>query len=169
MFHITAHSTRSDPLFYDDLDRRHLLEEIHRAVVAQSWRCISYCLMTTHFHLIVDVPEKTLHRGMHAINFRYAMAFNARHGTRGHVFNRRYYARRIGDAAYLLAAFRYVALNPTLAKLCERPEEWCWSSYGPAVGLGEPIPFVSASAVLGEFHPIPELAVAGLRSFVEES
>jgi REP element-mobilizing transposase RayT len=159
---------RTAPLFHDDLDRRHLLDELRRSVALHSWRCVAYCLMTTHFHFLVDVPRDTLHRGMHAINFRYAMAFNIRHGTRGHVFSGRYFAKRIEDPEYLLTAFRYIARNPTDAKLCGAPGEWRWSSYGAAVGLGAPIPFVNASDILGEFHPVPELAVAALRSFVEE-
>ena len=32
------------------------------------------------------------------------------------------------DETYLLAAVRYVELNPVKARLCQTPEDWAWSS-----------------------------------------
>jgi putative transposase len=168
-FHVTCHSVRDTPLFRDDLDRTRFLTELVAAGAHQGWTCIEYCLMTTHFHLIVAVDTGVLPIVMQRINGRYACAFNARHGTRGHVLERRYGAGRITSDAHLLAAYRYVARNPVMAKLCATPQEWPWSSYAATVGLDDPIPFVDASCVLELFGGPHELAVAGLRAFVEES
>jgi putative transposase len=168
-FHVTCHSVRDTPLFRDDLDRTRFLAELVAAGAHQGWTCIEYCLMTTHFHLIVAVETGVLPIVMQRINGRYACAFNARHGTRGHVLERRYGAVRIRSDAHLLAAYRYVARNPVTAKLCATPQEWPWSSYAATVGLDDPIPFIDASCVLELFGGPHEVAVAGLRAFVEES
>ena len=168
-FHVTCHSVRDTPLFRDDLDRIRFLSELATAGAHEGWTCIEYCLMTTHFHLIVTVDANVLPVAMHQLNFRYACSFNARHGTRGHVLERRYGAGRIASEAHLLAAYRYVARNPVSAKLCATPQEWPWSSYAAPVGLADQISFVDASAVLELFGGPHELAVARLRGFVEES
>jgi len=99
-FHLTCHSVRDTALFRDDLDRIRFLTELAAVSAREGWTCIEYCLMTTHFHLIVGVDAGVLPVAMHQLNFRYAGAFNARHGTRGHVLEGRYNAGRIGSDAH---------------------------------------------------------------------
>jgi putative transposase len=165
---VTVHSVRDTALFRDDVDRVRFLAELARVVAAALWTCISFCLMRTHYHLIIDVPDDSMPPGMKALNFRYAMAFNARHRTRGHVTEARYGSKRIHDEAHLLAAFRYVALNPVLARICERPQDWPWSSYAGTIGAAPAHSFVDASAVLSLFGASHEFAIARLRQYVEE-
>jgi REP-associated tyrosine transposase len=167
-FHVTRHAVRDTSLFRDDLDRIRFLTELADVSARTGWTCIEYCLMTTHFHLIVDVDAGVLPPAMHQLNFRYACSFNARHATRGHVLERRYNAGRIGSEAHLLAAYRYVARNPVMARLCATPQEWRWSSYAASVGLADSISFVDASRVLEIFGGPHEIAIARLRDFVEE-
>jgi len=167
-FHVTCHSVRDTALFRDDLDRVRFLSELAAVSSREGWTCIEYCLMTTHFHLIVTVDAGVLPLAMQRLNFRYACAFNARHGTRGHVLERRYNAGRIRSDAHLLAAYRYVARNPVLARLSATPQAWPLSSYAATVGLADPISFVDASCMLTAFGGPYEIAVARLREFVEE-
>ena len=42
------------------------------------WRCVAYCLMTNHVHLVMNVPAFTISRGMQLLNGQYAQAFNRR-------------------------------------------------------------------------------------------
>jgi putative transposase len=167
-FHVTSHSVRDTALFRNDLDRMRFIRELATATASAGWTCVAYCLMTTHYHLLLDVDDDVLPLGMHALNFRYASAFNARHRTRGHVLERRYSAERIFGAHHLLYAFRYIVRNPVAARLCDLPQEWPWSSYAATVGLAEPQPFVDGSLILEWFGGTHEIAVARLREFVEE-
>jgi putative transposase len=125
--------------------------------------------MGTHYHLIVDVDDGALARGMHALNFRFACAFNGRHSMKGHVHGARYDSRRLHDDAELLHAFKYVVLNPVAAGLCGSPAEWPWSSYASSLGLATPHSFVDASRIVGCFNGARDEAVAALRTFVEET
>jgi putative transposase len=167
-FHVTCHSVRDTELFRDDLDRARFLNELAAVTARVGWTCIAYCEMTTHYHLLVDVEEGMLPIAMHRLNFRYACSFNARHGTRGHVLERRYGADRIMSEAHLLHAFRYVARNPVAARMVAAPQDWPWSSYAATVGLAQPCSFVDASPVLEFFGATRELATAMLREFVEK-
>jgi REP element-mobilizing transposase RayT len=169
IFHVTVHSVRETALFRDDVDRIRFLSELARVTALVKWTCVAFCLMRTHYHLILDVDYGAMPRGMKALNFRYAAAFNARHRTRGHVTERRYYAGRVHDDPQLLASFKYVVRNPVTAGLCEQPQDWPWSSYRGTVGLAPAFPFVDASHVLGLLGSSPERAVAALRRYVEES
>jgi putative transposase len=169
LFHVYVHSVwAADALFRDAEDRMTFLRELARVTSRVGWTCVGYCLMTTHYHLVLDVGEDVLPKGMHSLSFRYASSFNARHAMKGHVHGRRYGARRLMSETDLLDAFKYVARNPVEAMLCEHPEQWVWSSYAATVGLAKQQPFVDPRRVLSCFSDPLEFAQAELRRFVAE-
>jgi len=169
LFHVYTHSVWAATLFRDDQDRIVFLRELARAGAKAQWTCIGFCLMTTHYHLVLAVNSDALPLGMHALNFRHAAQFNKRHGMKGHVLGARYDAVRIEGEAHLLKAYRYMARNPVEAGVCARAEDWRWSSFAATVGDAEAIDFVDASVVIGCFDGPRELATARLRAFVAES
>jgi REP element-mobilizing transposase RayT len=167
-FHVHAHSVWAAPaLFRDDVDRAAFLRELARATARVGWRCVAYCAMTTHYHLLLEVESGVLPEGMHAINFRYAAMFNGRHGMKGHVFGARYDAHRIRDERHLLTAYAYIAANPVKAGMCARADEWPWSSHPGSIGRATPSSFVDSSPVIGCFAGEPEVAAEQLRRFVD--
>ena len=168
-FHVYTHCVwAAHRLFYDNADRMTFLRELARVTAAASWTCIGYCLMGSHYHLILDVDAGVLPDGMHALNFRYACMFNARHGMKGHVFAARYDSPRIHDDDHLLTVYRYVMQNPVRGGMSSEPADWPWSSYASAVGLADPISFVNPMRVLNAFDaPTRDEAIAQLRRFVE--
>jgi REP element-mobilizing transposase RayT len=169
LFHITSHSVRSTELFRDDLDRIFFLTELAATVAAYGWTCLCVCLMKTHYHLLIDTPDESLPAGMYRINFRHARRFNARHGLRGHAFDRRYYSKRINDEAQLLATYAYVVRNPIEAGICRACEEWPWCSYRSLFMPSKPMTFVDPSGVLACFGEDRNFALEQLRGFVEGS
>jgi hypothetical protein len=97
------------------------------------------------------------------LNFRYARAYNARYGRRGHAFAQRYLSVPIRDDEQLLSAYRYIARNPVEASLCASPCDWQWSSYPAAIGSGERFSFVDPGLAIACCGGSIEL----LRRFVE--
>jgi hypothetical protein len=169
LFHVYTHSVWAAELFRDDRDRGVFLRELARAGAKVQWTCVGFCLMTTHYHVVLDVDDEALPIGMHSLNFRYAVEFNRRHRMKGHVLGARYDAGRIGDEAHLLRAYRYVMRNPVEASICATAEAWRWSSFAAAVGDVEPIEFVDPSIVISCFDAPREIAEARLRTFVAEA
>jgi putative transposase len=129
---------------------------------------MQYVLMTSHYHLIVDVADGVLPVAMHAMNLAYARHYNRRYGLRGHVQFRRYGSRRIENEDDLLGTFAYVASNPVEAGLCESPVDWPWSSYAATVGLAELPSFVDPARVLACFDWPKVDPRAALRARVEK-
>jgi hypothetical protein len=122
--------------------------------------------MTTHLHLLIDVPDRSLSRGMHLLNSRYVHAFNHRHGRKGALQLCRFGAVRIESDAHLAVGFRYVARNPVEAGATDSPLNWRWSTYAGTVGVEDGLDYVDASRVIAMFGAGSE-AVARLRGFVE--
>jgi putative transposase len=127
-YHVTQRGNRRQQTFFEDGDfalYRELLSDAARKAGTQIW---SYCLMPNHVHLIV-VPgdEDGLRRTFADAHRRYTGFINARHRWSGHLWQGRYGAVAM-DEVHLIHAARYVALNPVRARLCDRADEWPWSS-----------------------------------------
>ena len=126
-YHVVSRGNLRAPIYLDDDDRHYFLVVLRRICVRHKWTCHAYCLLTNHFHLIVETPDATLSRGMQTLNGTYARSFNERYGRQGHLFENRFWSGVLLDERRLREALRYVAFNPVRAGLCERPAEWRWT------------------------------------------
>jgi putative transposase len=153
--HVVVGATGPSPYFRDDADRLTWVRFLVKMLERYDWTCIIVCQLTTHLHVIVELPDESLPFGMHMLNTAYGKGFNDRHGRFGNLVRARYWSKRITDDAQLLAAFRYVARNPSRAGMCERPEDWHWSSFATSCGLAQTFPFVDASLVLSVLEASP--------------
>ncbi len=130
--HVTQRGVRSMDVFSrgpaGDAERelylRHMREQSERFGLS----VLAWCLMSNHVHLIV-VPERedSLARGIGEAHRRYTRARNFRQKVRGYLFQGRF-GSCVLDEAHLLAAARYVDLNPVAAGIARRPEDHEWSS-----------------------------------------
>ena len=85
------------------------------------WELYAYCLMPTHYHLLLQTPLERLSAGMHRLNGGYAQTFNRRHGRVGHLFGSRFHARVIEGEDYFERAASYIVWNPVRAGHCATP------------------------------------------------
>jgi REP element-mobilizing transposase RayT len=127
VFHVTARSIAGSDLFQDDADRTSFVDQLTRAGIAFRWTCHAYCLMTNHYHLLIEASRAHLSLGMHRLNGNYAQSYNARHGRRGHLFEARFNAYVVEGDEYMERACSYVLQNPVRAGLCDRADQWPWS------------------------------------------
>lgn len=130
LYHVTVSGNNKREIVRDDADRLRLVTRMDEAVERCGWVFHSYCVMTTHYHMLVETPEPNLDKGMHWLNHVYAKGFNLRHDLTGHVFGQRYGAKLVTSDSQLVATVRYVALNPVKAGLCAHPADWPWSNFG---------------------------------------
>ena len=113
----------------DDIDRRRYLALLEHVVGVTRWRCLSYCQMGNHVHLMIETPEPNLGKGMQVLHGDFARDVNIRHGRSGHVFQGRYGSKRLRTESHLWTAAAYIAANPVEAGLCAAPEAWPWASH----------------------------------------
>jgi REP-associated tyrosine transposase len=146
VFHVTVRATTGRRLFVVDADRELFLRLLDKIVRRYGWEVLAWCLMGTHYHLLVRTPRPTLGVGMRDLNGIYARAFNERHGEFGSLLAERYKDRVVRSDEHLMNALQYIALNPMRAGLVRRPEHWRWSSHAALAGLVRR-PFVLAARV----------------------
>jgi REP element-mobilizing transposase RayT len=168
IYHVTAHGVTGRTLFQDGRDFNQFLATFARVVAERDWSCRSYCLLNTHYHLLLQTPHGDIAAGMQFLNARYAEWANYSRGQKGHLFRARYHTAFVTSNKHLIEIHRYIALNPVRASLCERAEHWRWSSYRQILGLEPPRAFVDVRRALSDFARTPAAGRARLRAFVED-
>ena len=165
-YHVTSRGNDRQDVFVDDDDRTAFLEVVHQLGDRFNWLCHAYCLMTNHYHLLVETIDPTLSRGMRQLNGVYTQAFNRHHGRVGHLFQGRFKAILVEKDAYLLELCRYVVLNPVRAKMVRSAKDWRWSSYRVTAGIEDTPAFLTVDWILSQFNDRRLKAQKEYRRFV---
>ena len=166
IYHVTARGNSKETIYHDDAEREVFLRLLERAARKHRWIVLAYCLMGNHYHLVLQTPFGVLSRGFDELNGGFARIVNLRQGRTNHLFGRRFSSELIESDSHMLEAARYVVLNPVRAGLCDRPEEWPWSSYRACAGLELGRPFLAVAELLGHFGARPNHARAEYCAFV---
>jgi putative transposase len=151
VYHVTSRGNEKKPVFRTDQDRENFLNTLQHVNKRYNWICHAYCLMTNHYHLLVETPDGNLSLGMRQLNGVYTQLFNKLHGRTGHLFQGRFKAILIQKDSHLLEVCRYTVLNPVRARMVQRPEDWSWSSYRATAGKAKPQACLTTDWVLGQF------------------
>lgn len=167
VYHITSRGNAGQAIFLDDGDRLQLLDVILEVVERFGWVCHAYCLMSNHYHLLIETPRANLSRGMRHLNGVYTQSFNKRHTRAGHIFQGRFKAILVEKENHLLEVARYIVLNPVCAQMTKHPGQWAWSSYQATVGEIASPAFLSAGWLLEQFDQQPKRARVTYQRFVD--
>jgi putative transposase len=125
---VTQRGNRREPIFFEDDDEQIYLDLMTAQLKRHGVECWSYCLMPNHVHFILTPKDGTgLARAVGEAHRRYTAFVSTRGRWTGHLFQARF-ASVAMDEDHLVAAFRYIALNPVKAKLVDKAEDWPWSS-----------------------------------------
>jgi putative transposase len=166
VYHVYSRGSNQQAIFVFDSDRVDFLSCLDRVVQLYEVTCLSYCLMSNHFHLVVETPDGKLSEAMKALNGRYSLRFNRRHNRDAHLFKNRFGAVLQTSEPQLLWTLCYAVRNPVDKGMCANPEEWPWSSYGASIGLVDPPAFLAVDRLLSYFGDTSTHAVARYRELV---
>ena len=126
--HVTQRGNRRQRTFFCDSDYQAYIDLLAKFKVEAGVDIWAYCLMPNHVHLISLPHEKdSLARLLRKTHSRYARRVNLANGWGGHLWQERFHSFAM-DELHLLAAVRYVELNPVRAGLCRLADDWRWSS-----------------------------------------
>src|SRR5579859_2157648 len=172
IYHLMNRGDRRYKIFEDDEDHHRFLKTLAEACAKTGWQVHAYCLMSNHFHLVLETPQPNLVAGMKWLLGTYTIGFNRRHKEFGHVFSGRYKSLIVdgSGSGYLKSVCDYVHLNPVRASLlgpAEPLESFAWSSYGQYLKPpGKRIGGLRVDRLLGEWG-IPKDSPAGRKRFAQ--
>ena len=126
--HVIQRGNRRQQTFFNDEDYAAYIELMADWCRERGVEVWGYCLMPNHVHLIaIPKSEDSLARAIGEAHRRYTRRINFREKWRGYLWQGRF-ASFVMDEPHLLAAARYVELNPVRAGLVEDAAQWPWSS-----------------------------------------
>ncbi len=131
VFHVLNRGVRRLPLFEQPSDYQAFLRVLREGQARIPIRCLSYCLMPNHFHLVLWPSTDTeLSAFMAWVTTTHSKRWHAHRGTTGigHVYQGRFKALPVSSDSHFLSLCRYVERNAARAQLVTRPEFWPWSS-----------------------------------------
>lgn len=146
--HLVARAADGARLFADDTDRVNYLESLGGVTRRYGWRCLAYCLMRNHTHLLVEATRTDLRVGRRRLRQAHAHALGVRHGISGAVWQTGHRAVRIRNDQQLWAVAAYIASNPVDAGLCLDAARYRWSSHAATIGATTGPPWLASDDLL---------------------
>ena len=127
--HVMNRARRGANLFVDKADYQQFINLLKDTAELYNVRVAAFCLMPTHYHLMVQTPDANLARSMRHLNGVYTQRYNICHGCDGTLFRGRYKSILVDADSYVLQLVRYIHRNPLQASLAKRLDHYAWSSH----------------------------------------
>ena len=128
-YHVMNRGRRGDSIFVDENDYMAFIDILQESVGLWKVNIAAYCLMSNHYHLLIQTPKANLSRCMRHINGIYTQRFNKTHDCDGQLFRGRYKSILVDFDSYVLELVRYIHRNPVRAGIVDTMDKYHWSSH----------------------------------------
>ena len=130
LYHVMSRGIERRRIFLEDGDYMAFQARVSEWLKKTGAKCLAWCLMPNHFHLLVLRGQRPLSEMMHHTMTGYAINFNIKHRRVGHLFQNRYKAIICDLDAYLSELVPYIHLNPLRAGIIKNLTDlgnykWC--------------------------------------------
>ncbi len=159
--HIINRGVARTDVFLEEEDYDIFLGVVCKACKAYRAVVHDYCLMSNHYHLLIETELNNLSLLMKQINSNYAIYFNKKYKRSGHLWQGRYTSRYIVSEAYLYTLIRYIEHNPIEAKMTDQVGEYPYTLCATLLNKQEPI-FCALHSIVLE-----QLSYEGIQELLE--
>ncbi len=166
LYHIINRGVGQMMIYHNDKDWKKFLGFQERVISQFNWICHAYCLMGNHYHLLIEIQDPNLARGMKLLNQLYSQFYNFKYQRCGPVFQGRYKAWLVEKEEHFLENSRYIVNNPVKANLVQHPSEWPWSSFNATCGNERKPAYLETDFVLSHFSSSRRKAQSMYEAFV---
>ena len=166
--HIVQRGNDRQACFYCDDDYEFYLKSLGEGLRRYDVELHAYCLMTNHVHfLMTPQDEEGISRVIQHVGRKYVGYFNKLYRRTGTLWEGRHKGSLIDAENYLIACYRYIELNPVVAKMVNAPRDYSWSSYR-CNAEGEADSLVTPHSVYLRLHQDKEKRTKAYRSLFKE-
>lgn len=141
-YHVYNRGTNRQRIFANEENYDFLLRRARQFLPFYAIRMIAYVLMPNHYHFLIAVDEDgALSPFLQRLFNSYSQAFNLQQNRTGTLFEARAKSILVDESKYVYALVRYIHLNPVVARLVSKPEEWQFSNYLEWLGVRSDVLF----------------------------
>jgi putative transposase len=166
MYHIISRGIGRMTIFHNEKDWKKFIQFMERVIEKYNWICHAYCLMGTHYHILLETPDANMVVGMKYLNQLYSQFYNWKYQRVGPVLQGRYKAWLVEKEEKFLDNSRYIVNNPVKAKMVQHPSEWPWSSFRATRGLEKVPGYLETDFLLRHFSSSRKKAQKMYEDFV---
>ena len=128
-YHVMNRGRRGEAIFTIKEDYGAFVDLLEELDEVFNVRIVAYCLMPSHYHILVQTPDANISRSMRHLNGVYTQRYNKRHRFDGQLFRGRYKSIVVESDSYALELVRYIHRNPLEAGLSDSLQKYQWSSH----------------------------------------
>jgi REP-associated tyrosine transposase len=150
-YHVLNRGQRREPIVQEERDGERFVSDLSKLAQQYGVLIHGYCLMTNHYHLILETPHANLSQAVQWLNFAYATYYHRRHRLGGHLFQGRFKAILLDRGSCLEAVSRYIHLNPVRAGIVAEARRYSWSSCRYFMGAEKAPDWLQTQQILGGF------------------
>ena len=165
-YHVMSHARRGQEAFPAREDFEGFIELIKETSKMFDMRIAAYCLMSTHYHLLIQTPVANLSRCMRHINGVYTQRYNLRNGCDGTLFRGRYKSILVDADTYLLELVRYIHRNPLNSGIVGNLNDYPWSSHKGYISKARKWVWLHKNYILDMFSKDERLQINAYKRFI---
>lgn len=133
IYHVYNRVTRGERVFAEDGEAQRFVDLMLEIKQRDGLVVLAWCVMSNHYHLAVRCTSVPLWRSLASVQLKIARAYNAHYRVHGPFWQGRYKAKLVDDPDYLRQLILYIHLNPVVAGIARKPEEFVWSGHREVV------------------------------------
>lgn len=145
--HVVNRATGKRPFFELADDHAFMCLLLEEAVGAGRIIVEAFCLMGTHFHLLLVSVDGRISRTMQWLQSKYVARFNINRDRPGALVQGRFWSQPVRSLIYLLVLVRYLDLNPVKAGICSDPLAYPYGSAIHHVAESSPLEWLSRALI----------------------
>jgi len=166
-YHVMNRGRRGEDIYSDQKDYGLFLSVLQESAELFDIRVAAYCLMSNHYHLLIQTPAGNLSRAMRHVNGVYTQRYNRLRKIDGQLFRGRYKSVLVEADSHLLELLRYIHRNPVRARICKTVDDYAWSSHSGYLSGARKWNWLSKQFLLGMFSDKPGVASKEYKKFIQ--
>ena len=129
IYHIINRGVAKKNIYYEPSDYDFFLDLMTKLAQSYEITIHSFCLMTNHYHLLIETKQHNLSKAIQFLNDKYAKYFNKKYTRIGHLWQGRYKSYPLYDDAHFWVVVKYIERNPVKAFMVDAVASYKYQSF----------------------------------------
>ena len=128
-YHVISRGVERRNIYLGSEDYEYFLKLIYTLFQQYNVILHSYCLMTNHYHLLIEIKEPNISEVMRKLNSLYSIYFNKKYNRSGHLWQGRFASYYLYDDIHFWYVSKYIERNPIKANIVQAIDNYKYQSF----------------------------------------